>query len=417
IDEAYDRSREILKFNSCETGFLAARGGGANYNAVWGRDGAICAVAAFVSDDEELIDIGVRTLLSLAEHQAANGQIPSYIEIGRGDQVTHVVHGGWGNVTAIDANLWFVIACQTAYDEIGRKEFIAENLVHVYRRAMRHLDSIDADTCGLLEIPVGGDWSDLLTRSYHVLYDQALWFRALLCESRLMSLAGDETEADTLKQRASLVQQRLNAEFWWDADGVARAAKRYLIASPLPHGRELPYYQSYLEPFEQFWYQRFDAFGNILACLVGIAPPHRVEQIIQQVRQRQMARPHPIRVLDPPVQAGDEDWIGIYHAKQKPYEYHNGAAWPLAGGLWAVLLAGTERHHEAARAMVDLARSLRLSSDGENNWEFHEYFHGKTGVPMGRAYQAWSAASYLLGYKAVHDERFACFQSPSRYAR
>ena len=77
----------------------------------------------------------------------------------------------------------------------------------------------------------------------------------------------------------------------------------------------------------------------------------------------------------------------------------------------------TDRRNKAARAVADLARSLRLSVDGRDNWGFHEYFHGETGRPMGHDHQAWSAASYLLAYRAVHDGRFACFKRPASHQR
>jgi hypothetical protein len=33
-------------------------------------------------------------------------------------------------------------------------------------------------------------------------------------------------------------------------------------------------------------------------------------------------------------------------------------------------------------------------------WEFNEWHHGVTGRPMGKAFQAWTAASFL---QACHD--------------
>ena len=37
--------------------------------------------------------------------------------------------------------------------------------------------------------------------------------------------------------------------------------------------------------------------------------------------------------------------------------------------------------------------------------EFTEWAHGLTGRPMGKAYQAWSAASYVAAYLRLHGER------------
>ena len=52
----------------------------------------------------------------------------------------------------------------------------------------------------------------------------------------------------------------------------------------------------------------------------------------------------------------------------------------------------------ARRELVNLAE---LCSQGvAARWEFNEWHHGVTGRPMGKAYQAWSAASFI---KACHD--------------
>jgi hypothetical protein len=48
--------------------------------------------------------------------------------------------------------------------------------------------------------------------------------------------------------------------------------------------------------------------------------------------------------------------------------------------------------------MVKLTQMCRQGVERE--WEFNEWHHGVTGRPMGKAYQAWSAASYL---QACHD--------------
>ena len=55
-------------------------------------------------------------------------------------------------------------------------------------------------------------------------------------------------------------------------------------------------------------------------------------------------------------------------------------------------------HDVAAQELVKLAR---LNQRGrEHEWEFNEWAHGTTGLPMGKAYQAWSAASFI---RACHE--------------
>ena len=52
----------------------------------------------------------------------------------------------------------------------------------------------------------------------------------------------------------------------------------------------------------------------------------------------------------------------------------------------------------AKRELVKLADLCKLGA--VHPWEFNEWHHADTGRPMGKAYQAWSAASFI---RACHD--------------
>jgi len=79
--------------------------------------------------------------------------------------------------------------------------------------------------------------------------------------------------------------------------------------------------------------------------------------------------------------------------------------------LWVRFLCRLHRMDQAEQALNSLAELCR---DGlETEWEFNEWAHGVTGRPMGKSYQAWSAASYVAAYlrfqgdvsSEVSDER------------
>jgi hypothetical protein len=60
-------------------------------------------------------------------------------------------------------------------------------------------------------------------------------------------------------------------------------------------------------------------------------------------------------------------------------------------------------HTELAHQELNmLAEACKLGIYSE--WEFNEWLHGHTGRPMGKAHQAWSAASYVMAYKALRDD-------------
>ncbi|MCA9051664.1 MAG: hypothetical protein KDA89_23160, partial [Planctomycetaceae bacterium] len=77
---------------------------------------------------------------------------------------------------------------------------------------------------------------------------------------------------------------------------------------------------------------------------------------------------------------------------------HNGGIWPFVGGVWVRFVHKIGETALARRELLNLAQLCKRGVTWE--WEFNEWHHGVTGRPMGKAYQAWSAASYL---KACHD--------------
>jgi glycogen debranching enzyme len=323
------------------------------------------------------------------------------------------VYGGLGNVTNIDSNLWYLIAAHAAYFQGGYTEFLEEDQFGIYRRTLRHLESLDSDSCGFLEIPVGGDWTDILDWSYHVLYDQVLWYQALRCAAALFRERDEDGLREKLLRRAGRVRDRLNEEFWWDRRAVPEAVRRYYIHDPVPEETDFHYYQSHLKPFFNTWHHRFDAFGNTLAALAGIAPPERADRIIERVHERSLNDPYPLRVLDPPIQPSDPDWHRIYEVWEPPFEYHNGGVWPMAGGFWAMLLRERGRLPEAEEALLQLARSLKVPGADGREWAFHEYFHGRSGAPMGHRFQSWNAGSFLLAYITIREGKPLVFGQTS----
>jgi len=114
--------------------------------------------------------------------------------------------------------------------------------------------------------------------------------------------------------------------------------------------------------------------------------------------------PYPVACLYPPVQSGAEDWKDyfIVNFLNLPDHYHNGGIWPFIGGLWVRFLCHIGRKELAHRELGALAEACRRGMYGD--WEFNEWLHGRTGRPMGKAHQAWSAASYVKAYKTLTEE-------------
>jgi hypothetical protein len=151
-------------------------------------------------------------------------------------------------------------------------------------------------------------------------------------------------------------------------------------------------------PFSFNW--RCDVFGNILASLMYLLDPDRARQAFQFMWGVGVNQPWPVTNLYPVVQAGDPDWRTYYTVNllNLPHHYHNGGIWPFVGAMWVRYIHRLGFHDVACRELVRVAELNRLGRERE--WEFNEWVHGQTGRPMGKAYQAWSAACFL---RACHE--------------
>jgi glycogen debranching enzyme len=142
---------------------------------------------------------------------------------------------------------------------------------------------------------------------------------------------------------------------------------------------------------------RCETFGNILACIVGLADEKKQNLITDFMFRAAVNKPYPIKVLYPPIYPGEDDWKP-YMAKGRqnyPWQYHNGGIWPFVGGFWVMWL-GKIKHPKAEEELENLTKSLELY-----NWEFNEYLHGQYGTPMGIPNQSWSMAMYIGAYQSL----------------
>lgn len=107
IAECYERSLTLLRKNCDRNGVIAAarsnKAADRGYAAVFGRDAAIYSLGMLASEDRELIRKAKASLLTLAKHQARNGQIPKYVK-----PESREVDFCYSD--CIDATLWWLIA-------------------------------------------------------------------------------------------------------------------------------------------------------------------------------------------------------------------------------------------------------------------------------------------------------------------
>jgi glycogen debranching enzyme len=392
--EALERNITPMGFSACSLEDNEVYGTDSNYRSVWARDGAKTVIWSLDLDDERIRNCQEQTLRTILSHQSPAGQLPAHVLI----DTNTPEYGGVGGITSIDSVLWIIIATWR-YCSYTEDWSLAEEFSDCLQRAMDWLSAHDSNNCGLLEIPEAGDWTDLFARSYHVLYDEVLWQRCLVCYSQMLAQRGEEERAADYARWAEHVHAVILRTFWPSTanNGVDAGPTFADVQFGLGDAR---YLVAQVSPFNFSW--RCDVYANILAYLTNVLDKERATMAFRFMWGCGVNDPWPVKNLYPPVQAGDPEWRNYFTVNllNLPNHYHNGGIWPFVGGLWVRFIHKLGMVDLARRELVDLTKLCALGVSRE--WEFNEWHHGETGRPMGKAYQAWSAASYVKACHSLH---------------
>ncbi len=397
---AYQKALVALKKNITPMGFSACSlndntvtGTDVNYRSVWARDGAITVWCTLHLEDDEIRAAQTATLETLLNATSPTGQIPANVRIDDGTPD----YSGVGNIASIDSGPWVIIAIYNYASRTGDHTLLyrhAERLQSI----MNWLSAQDSNNDGLLEIPEAGDWTDLFGRSYNVLYDEVLWYRTNVCYGRILELTGQFEKAADYLRWSQKIRSRLLEIFWPTTTPADNSPKHNRFADRQSGLGDAQYLLAEITPFAFNW--RCDVYANVLAFLMNVLDVDRARTAFRFMWGVGVNQPYPVANLYPVVQAGDPDWRAYYTVNllNLPHHYHNGGIWPFVGGMWVRFIHRLGFHEIACRELLRLAQLNQLGRDQE--WEFNEWAHGSTGRPMGKAFQAWSAASFL---RACHE--------------
>jgi glycogen debranching enzyme len=376
LDTCSQASLALLERNLTPHGILAALRTEAaearRYTRIFGRDAAICVIAMCGSGVPALEQGAVASLDALAAQQAANGQIPKYVDPEGRD-------ADFWYLGCIDATLWWLIAVDHVrrHGQVGPSHWARE-----VSRAVDWLLAQEHQHFRLLQQNEASDWADIMPRSGYVLYSNALWY---------------EVKRRYALDHAEETQHHFNHLF----NPFQRDLPEYHRARLLQHyarrGRRDPgLYLSFVNLAVVG--DEGDVFGNVLAIQSGLADPAMAHRIVDTITQAHAGEPYPVRVVLHPLSRQHPLWRAYMgrHQQNIVHQYHNGGIWPFVGGFWVMALARLGLHEQAWSELVRLAQVNAL-----DDWRFTEWFHGRTLAPMGMAGQSWNAATFLLARRAL----------------
>jgi len=408
--EGRSRALETLRACATEHGFLATPTDRDNYRRVWGRDGAIIALAALASGESDLIDTARATLGTLSRYQGPHGEIPSNV-----DPVTERVSYG-GTAGRVDAGLWFAIACAEFWRRTEDGAFLDEMLEPIERLRWL-LGAWEFNARGLLYIPPTGDWADEYVQSGYVLYDQLLYLQAQRGIG-LLHRAHHGNGDHALDERIARLAHLIHDNYWFakveEAGEDARMPEDAYHPVLYDKGRVAVGHcrgEHWLPFFSPLGYgTRFDGMANALASLFGVSDDTRDAAVDAYVDAHLLDVDVPLLpAFDPVITPRDEYWdelqMSFSHTfKNEPYQYHNGGRWALVTAFYAAALAQRGEDERARRFADAVHEANRAARDGEA-WSFSEYLHGRTLEPGGTWPMGWSAAAAILAEAYLEGER------------
>lgn len=400
VSEACFRiSQEKLLGNATEFGFLAAsprdsESRAKNYTSLFSRDVGVCSYGVLASGNDELIKATKTSLITLTKAQSKLGQFPFYY-------IPETDMARWWSPGAADSTLWWCIAFLLYKQTVNDNTFF-EKYKDRLERAFTWLTYQDTNNDSLIEQGEASDWADEMPRMGTVLYTNALWYWLV----RLLVEVEHRTDLKALQSR---IYESFNTLMWihklddnavnyvpdnaYTRNNIYAKGFIELINAQAVY---VPYYLGFVS--HKSFEMRCDVYGNILACLSGLASEDKAQKITDFVIRSGSNLPYPVKALYPPIYPGERDWKD-YMAKGRQnyaWQYHNGGIWPYIGGFWVTWLAQYKKEL-AVGQLEKLAEA-----NGLNDWEFNEYLHGQLGTPMGIAHQSWNMGMYICAYRSVH---------------
>jgi GH15 family glucan-1,4-alpha-glucosidase len=377
----YEASIALLKSNSTRFGILACspqvRAEQRNYLSIFGRDAGISSLGMILSGDAQLISSARLSLETLAQFQAANGQIPNYVK-------PEKPYADFWYINCIDSTLWWLIAVDHFDKYSGAKIKLRQKLAKQVKNALKWLDCQEHPLHHLLVQGEAADWADIMPRSGMSLYANALW---CLVKSAYNSASLTET------------RQGLNYFLYpWQ-----KIPSKYIKNNPRAKrlietaAQKIPKQANYLSFANyQFYGEEVDIYGNLLALFAGVPNKKIVGTILDFLISKKISAPKESNTVLKPIKSSSKQWreYMMSHNQNIPGQYHNGGHWPYIDGFFAAILYKAGRKQAAFDCLEALAE-LNLKTG------FSEWIKPKTGQPQGMTGQSWNAAMYIYAAKTL----------------
>ena len=224
----------------------------------------------------------------------------------------------WG--AHYDSPSFFVMMVYDYVNHSGDKAFLNETIdgMRLFERCLLVMNNQmkRTDETGLLykKGPYNKlDWADEVNRNGYVTYDEALYYRALVCMEKLCEVVGKDGSGYAVE--AERVKKAINDLLWDDEKG---------------------YYVNYVDG--DFTEDNLSV-DTVITYLFGIADEERSKRMLDAMESMLETKNNTLQ------QAGDygvmcvypfyKSMSDAYFKSSQDYEYHNGGNWPYWSAIYA----------------------------------------------------------------------------------
>jgi len=375
----------LIQSSCTMRGILASDVAKDNYQRIWARDSVIAGIAGIMANDASIISGFKDSLITLKNGQSELGIIPSNV------QDEHIRSYG-GIAGRVDATLWYIIGVSLL--------ILNEHETTELKFWKNSIDQAHKAVCyweyngqHLIYTPTSGNWADEYPVRGHTLYDNMLRLWGLSLSSLLF-------QQDDYNNKISEVKEKISINFWPTQD--------QLNSHYIYHPRA---YEDSINPKRNYWCtsigpegfnDQFDCAGNALMLLSGLATVDQVNALVKYLKELFFDIKHSlVPAFWPPIFPDSHLWHELEHNysfsfKNHPYQFHNGAVWPVWMGL---LCLGLSKYGQ-----INLIREINMTYSEhlrQHDYKFHECIRTDTFSAAGQERLVFSAAGAIFMSKAT----------------
>ena len=418
----------IVEYNGKPVGTVAARGPSAaslNSFQVLTRDFAVFAIAFLLNGRADIVKNFLTAAAELQSREkqmdcfkAGKGLMPASFKVSTDDSGDPRLVPDFGEkaiarVAPVDSGFWWLYILRVYVQTTGDRQLARQPEFQDAIRLILDLALTNRfDMFPTLFVPDGSFMIDRRMGVYGYPIDiQSLFYVALRSARELLEdTSENETYAHAVRERLGHLTYHIRSNYWLDFDqlsnmyhyevegyGESIANKFNIYPESMPEWLFdwLPdaggYFAGNLGPGRMDF--RFFTSGNLMAIMSSLADSAQAGGIMQLIEHRfdDLIGYMPAKVCYPAISGRQWQAMTGCDAKNAPWSYHNGGAWPFL--LWQLTAASIVTGREkVCREAIEIAER-RL---GKDRWA--EYYDGRTSRLVGREarrFQTWTIAGYI----------------------